>query len=78
MEARAWTHETRLLAMIANAVNQNTLATGHWDPKKLPDIPVVGPLEWDPKRKKRMEIKERVQKGEFTTAEILKAMGKHG
>jgi hypothetical protein len=77
-EARTWNQDRRLLAIIANAVNQNTLALGHWAKNKEPEFPVVGPVEWDPKRRKRQEIREQIQQGAVSTADILKAMGWKG
>lgn len=78
MDARTWTIERRLMAMFINAINQNTAATGQWQKGKTPDFPSVGPLDWDPKRKKRLEIKKQVSAGAFTTTDIMRALGWNG
>lgn len=77
-DARTWTLQHRLYAMFINAINQNTVVSGNWEKGKVPTFPVVGPIGWDPKRQKRMEVKEQVQNGDYTTADILKAMGWNG
>lgn len=74
-DARAWTLDRRLMAMITNAVNQNTSALGHWQKGKEPQFPVVGPTSWDPKRMKRLEVKEQITNGQWSNWDVLAAMG---
>jgi hypothetical protein len=78
LDSKLWSHSDRLTAMIVNAVNQNTIALGNWAKGKTPEIPIVGPADWDPKRKRRIEIREQIEQGAVSTADILKAMGWNG
>jgi hypothetical protein len=78
LDARIWNFDRRLWAMQINAVNTNTTALGHWQKGKEPKFPIIGPMDWDPARKKRAEIHEKVQKGEWTNWDIMRALGGGG
>ena len=45
-EARVWNFDRQLLAMLINAVHQNTQVSGMWEKGKTPEFPVIGPTSW--------------------------------
>lgn len=76
LDAQTWTFDRRLWAMITNAINQNTIATGGpWKDGKAPEFQIVGPVSWDPKRKKRLDAKERVESGNWDNWDVARALG---
>lgn len=68
-----WNADRQLIAMLINAVREQTQVTGNWK-NKPPEMPVIGPLNWDKKRVKKQEIK----KNGFRNEDWMRALGWNG
>lgn len=66
-DARNWTFDRELAAMVINAVNTNTVLSQQWEKGKEPSFPTVGPDSWQPKEKVSEEPKD--------LTDVLKRMG---
>ena len=75
IELRTWTTDRQLLAMNINAIRENTIISGNWAKGKTPELDITGPTDWDPKRKKRREVRKQVAEQTVTAAQVLQAMG---
>lgn len=68
-----WTPDRQLMAMLINAVREQTQVTGNWK-KKPPEMPVIGPITWDKKRVQKHDIK----KNGFRNEDWMRALGWNG
>lgn len=55
MDHRVWTLDRRLRAMQINAINMNTVVSGHWGEDGPPDFETIGPSAWRVEAKKKPE-----------------------
>lgn len=47
-DLRTWTLDRKLVGMIINAINNQTVLSNQWEGGKPPQFPVVGPESWQP------------------------------
>lgn len=76
IDAITWTFDRRLQAMIVNSINANTVMTGGpWQKGKEPKFPPLGPMDWDPDKKRKLDARERVESGNWTNWDVARALG---
>lgn len=75
IDATTWTFDRRLLAMITNAVNSNTAMTGGPWKGDPPKFPIIGPMEWDADKMRKLDARERVETGNWSNWDVARALG---
>lgn len=69
-EQKLWTTDRKLMAQLINAIHGLASITVRIHGGKDPEIPVVGPSEWDPKAQRKKELLKN-----WTNEDVLRALG---
>lgn len=69
-----WSATNMQIAMVTNAVNTNTRATGSWQKNKEPEFDVVGPMRWWPEKQKK-ELAEPQKQSASTVKDFYRMFG---